>query len=348
MIEFNHVSKIYKKQNTRVVANENINFAIPSGQIFGLIGFSGAGKSTLVRMLAGLEEPTEGDILIDNVNLHQLKGSLLRKKRQKIGMIFQHFNLLWSRTVIENVMLPLEISGIKKADRKIRALELLEMVDLSDKANSYPAELSGGQKQRVGIARALANQPDVLISDEATSALDPETTNEILDLLIAINKKFNLTILLITHEMHAVVKACQEVAVMQSGKIVEIGRVSEVFRHPQQLITKQFVNEEVNDKLMSDDLNLTGDPELANGMVVRLTFNGDQTGLPVLSDAIRQFREVTVNIFQGSINQTQDGAIGLLDLELSGSDENIKRVLDYLTDRQIESEVIKNGNHNRD
>lgn len=348
MIEFKHVSKVYQKQNTKLVANDDINFSIPNGQIFGLIGFSGAGKSTLVRLLAGLEAPTSGEILIDNVNLHDLKGKALRQKRQKIGMIFQHFNLLWSRTVIQNVILPLEIAGVQKTERRKRATELLELVGLADKATAYPAELSGGQKQRVGIARALANKPDILISDEATSALDPETTNEILDLLVDINQRLQLTILLITHEMHAVTKACQKVAVMQAGKIVESGKVSDVFKHPQQSITKQFVNEEFHDNFNASDLNLAARTKLAKGQIVRLTFHGTQANLPIVSDMIRQFTALTVNIFQGSIKQTQDGAIGMLDLELIGSDVEVTKVLDYLATRNVESEVLKNDGRDRD
>lgn len=347
MIEFKHVSKIYQKANTKLVANDDISFTIPNGQIFGLIGFSGAGKSTLVRLLAGLEVPTSGEILIDNVNLNELKGKALREKRQKIGMIFQHFNLLWSRTVIENVMLPLEIAGLAKEKRKQRATELLALVGLADKATAYPAELSGGQKQRVGIARALANNPDILISDEATSALDPETTNEILDLLVDINQRLQITILLITHEMHAVAKTCQEVAVMQAGKIVESGRVSKVFKHPQQAITKQFVNEEFHDEFNVSNLDLDARTELATGQVVRLTFHGTQASLPIVSDVIRQFSELTVNIFQGSIKQTRDGAIGMLDLELIGSDNEVMKVLDYLATKDVESEVLKNDGRHR-
>ncbi|MCY9807277.1 methionine ABC transporter ATP-binding protein [Lentilactobacillus senioris] len=347
MIEFKHVSKVYQKQSTKLVANDDVNFIIPNGQIFGLIGFSGAGKSTLVRLLAGLEVPTSGEILIDNVNLHELRGKALRQKRQKIGMIFQHFNLLWSRTVIQNVMLPLEIAGVPKAKRTQRALELLELVGLADKTTAYPVELSGGQKQRVGIARALANKPDILISDEATSALDPETTNEILDLLVDINRRLELTILLITHEMHAVAKACQKVAVMQVGKIVERGRVSDVFKHPQQAITKQFVNEEFHDNFNTSDLELAARTDLAKGQIVRLTFHGTQASLPIVSDVIQQFTQLTVNIFQGSIKQTRDGAIGMLDLELIGSDTEVTKVLDYLATKDVESEVLKDDGHHR-
>lgn len=341
MIQFENVVKKYKTKNGDLTAVKDVNLTINYGQIVGLIGFSGAGKSTLVRILAGLETPTSGQILINGTNLSALKGHKLRQKRQKIGMVFQHFNLLWSRTVLQNILLPLEIAGINKTQRMTRAHELAKLVGLSEKENAYPAELSGGQKQRVGIARALANNPDILISDEATSALDPETTNEILDLLLKINQEVNVTILLITHEMHAVAKVCSQVAVMENGQIVETGSVTEVFKHPKEQITKQFVADELNGKVGETSISV---PDLLskypNGKIVRLTFDGPKTEMPIVSDVIRQFPEVQLNILQGSIHQTQKGAIGSLDVQLIGSDKDVAGVINEISRLEVESEVL--------
>ena len=231
MIELNQVVKRYHTKNKDVLAVDHVDLNIESGSIFGVIGFSGAGKSTLIRMFNNLEEPTSGDIIIDGDNINKLSKSDLRKKRQKVSMIFQHFNLLWSRTVISNIMFPLEIAGVSRAEAKQRALELVELVGLKGREKAYPSELSGGQKQRVGIARALANDPNVLLCDEATSALDPQTTDEILDLLLKIKEERNLTIVIITHEMQVIRRICDEVAVMENGRVIEQGNVDEVFEY---------------------------------------------------------------------------------------------------------------------
>lgn len=243
MIRFKNVSKNYSTKDGALTAVKDVNIDVNDGEIFGIVGYSGAGKSTLVRMLDGLEAPSEGEIDVNGTDVAKLSGRQLRLQRQKIGMIFQHFNLLWSRTVIDNVALPLEIAKVPRSKRRQRAEDLIKLVGLEGREHSYPSELSGGQKQRVGIARALANEPSILISDEATSALDPDTTNEVLDLLLKINKQMNLTILLITHEMHAIAKVCDRVAVMSSGQVVETGSVFDVFRHPKADVTKKFVSE---------------------------------------------------------------------------------------------------------
>lgn len=244
MIELNQVVKRYHTKNKDVLAVDHVDLKIESGSIFGVIGFSGAGKSTLIRMFNNLEAPTSGDIIIDGDNINKLSKAELRRKRQKVSMVFQHFNLLWSRTVLKNIMFPLEIAGHSKVKTREKALALIELVGLKGRENAYPSELSGGQKQRVGIARALANDPDVLLCDEATSALDPQTTDEILDLLLKIKKRQNLTIVIITHEMQVIRRICDEVAVMENGRVIEQGRVSEVFENPQHEVTKRFVKDD--------------------------------------------------------------------------------------------------------
>ncbi len=221
MIKIKNIYKTFDNNEHRVDALDNVNLHIKSGHITGIIGTSGAGKSTLLRVINQLEKQSSGDIFIDDKNIAHLDNRELRELRRKVGMIFQHFNLLWSRTVRENIMLPLEIAGVDKTEREKTADKLIELVGLNGRANSYPSMLSGGQKQRVGIARALANKPDILLCDEATSALDPETTEQILELLDKINKKFGLTIVLITHEMDVVNKICDDVVIMKSGKVIE-------------------------------------------------------------------------------------------------------------------------------
>ena len=230
MIILDQVKKVFQTSSGQVTAVDSVNLEIKKGEIFGIIGYSGAGKSTLIRMLNLLERPTDGTVTIDGKDLTKVSAKELRLARQQIGMVFQHFNLLWSRTVYENIAFSLEIAGVKKNEIKPRVLELIQLVGLSGKENNYPSQLSGGQKQRVGIARALANNPKVLLCDEATSALDPQTTDEILDLLVTINRKYNLTIVLITHEMHVIQKICHHVAIMENGRIIEQGDVLTVFR----------------------------------------------------------------------------------------------------------------------
>lgn len=223
MIVLSNISKVFDNGKQALTAVDNVNLTIEQGQIYGIIGYSGAGKSTLIRLLNGLEKPSAGSVTINGQDISAAKGEALRQARLKISMVFQHFNLLWSRTVKENIAFSMQIAGVPKAQIQARVAELVELVGLKGRENAYPSQLSGGQKQRVGIARALANHPDVLLCDEATSALDPQTTDQILDLLLDINRRFNLTIVLITHEMHVVRKICDRVAVMENGKVVERG-----------------------------------------------------------------------------------------------------------------------------
>ncbi|WP_163098925.1 methionine ABC transporter ATP-binding protein [Peribacillus alkalitolerans] len=341
MITLSNVTKIFKSgfasQDT-IKAVDNINLNIQNGEIFGIIGYSGAGKSTLIRMLNGLEIPSEGSVIVAEKEVSKIRGSQLRKARQEIGMIFQHFNLLWSRTVRENIAFPLEIAGVPKAKRLKRVDELIKLVGLEGRENAYPSQLSGGQKQRVGIARALANDPKVLLCDEATSALDPQTTDSILDLLVDINKTLGLTIVLITHEMHVIRKICHRVAVMETGKIVELGEVLDVFQNPGQPITKRFVQQvtEPEETKNTVDHLLERYPE---GKLLQLTFVGDEAEEPLISKLIRNF-ELDVNIVQGKISQTQKGSYGTLFIHVDGPKQEVEKALDFIRDQKVSVEVI--------
>ncbi|WP_052807326.1 methionine ABC transporter ATP-binding protein [Risungbinella massiliensis] len=248
MIQIQNVSKVYTVQRKQIRAVDQISFDIDAGEIYGIIGHSGAGKSTLLRMINGLEQPTSGEVLIDGTAIHQLKASALRNERQKIGMIFQHFHLLWSRTVRENIAFPLEIAGWSKKKIEERVTEVLEWVGLTERAEAYPSQLSGGQKQRVGIARALANNPKLLLCDEATSALDPETTRSILGLLQEINRKTGITIVLITHQMSVITSICDKVAVLSDGKLIESGKVADILADPKQEVTRKFLLQQEEEK----------------------------------------------------------------------------------------------------
>lgn len=339
MISIQNVKKVFRTKNGELTAVDDINLTIQEGEIFGVIGYSGAGKSTLLRMLNGLETPTSGTLQVNGKNISKIRGKELRKARQKIGMIFQHFNLLWSRTVSENIAFPLEIAGIPKKEREERVAELIKLVGLEGKEKAYPSQLSGGQKQRVGIARALANHPSVLLCDEATSALDPETTDQILDLLVNINKKLGLTIVLITHEMHVIRKICHRVAVMENGKVVEMGPVLEVFKHPKAPITKRFVQQITESEEAKDTVQHLIE-KYPNGKIVKLSFVGDVVEQPVITNLIREY-PVTVNILQGNISQTQNGAYGTLFIHLDGEESSIQQALDYVKSKSVGIEVIK-------
>lgn len=340
MIKLRGIEKVFKSASGDVKAVDNVDLTINQGEIYGIIGYSGAGKSTLIRLLNRLEEPTAGAIEVAGRDLTNISGSELRKARQEIGMIFQHFNLLWSRTVRDNIAFPLEIAGVSKAERIKRVNELINLVGLEGRENAYPSQLSGGQKQRVGIARALANRPKVLLCDEATSALDPQTTDSILDLLVDINEKLGLTIVLITHEMHVIRKICHRVSVMENGRIVEQGPVLEVFRKPTQAITKRFVKQVTEPEETKETIEhlLSKYP---NGQVIQLTFVGDDAEQPLINDIIRKFN-VNVNILQGKISQTQNGAYGTLFIHLDGDHAEIEKAITYIHDRKVEVEVIVN------
>jgi D-methionine transport system ATP-binding protein len=340
MIQLSKVKKQFGIGPDSIVAVDGVTLEISEGEIFGIIGYSGAGKSTLIRLLNGLEMPTSGSVKIGGLEISAIRGKELREARQKVSMIFQHFNLLWSRTVKDNIAFPLEIAGVQKAERDRKVAELINLVGLSGRENAYPSELSGGQKQRVGIARALANDPEVLLCDEATSALDPETTDSILELLTGINERLGLTIVLITHEMNVIRKICHRVAVMEGGKVVEIGNVLDVFQSPQQPITKRFVSQ-ITDSSQAKQAIAHIKEEFPTGKLIKLVFVGERTEQPILAQLIRQFN-VEVSIVQGNISHTHGGAYGTLILQLDGDALAVEEAIQFLHDEDVQTEVIGN------
>ncbi|MCD2256449.1 methionine ABC transporter ATP-binding protein [Agrilactobacillus fermenti] len=344
MIEFKNVSKIYHTRENTITAVDQVSLKIEAGEIFGIVGYSGAGKSTLVRLINNLEKPTSGEVLIDGDNITELSGKALRQRRQNIGMIFQHFNLLWSRTVRDNIEFPLELKGLSKAERQQKADELIDLVGLKGRETAYPSELSGGQKQRVGIARALANDPEILLCDEATSALDPATTEEVLELLLQINKRLHITMVVITHEMHVVRKICQHMAVMDAGAIVEQGAVLDVFRHPQADLTKEFVQDEVNPETEETETVVSELlAQVPDGLILKLTFHGEQAKLPIISEMLKRFPAIELNIIEGNIHQTQGGALGNLYLQLIGEKPLLDEGVHFLNQMHVDTEVIRSA-----
>lgn len=341
MITLTNVSKLFrtgKGNGGTIKAVNNVNVDINKGEIFGIIGYSGAGKSTLIRMLNGLEAPSEGTVVVADKEISKIKGANLRKARQEISMIFQHFNLLWSRTVQDNISFPLEIAGVSKSERMKRVNELIKLVGLEGREKAYPSQLSGGQKQRVGIARALANDPKVLLCDEATSALDPQTTDSILELLVDINQRLGLTIVLITHEMHVIRKICHRVAVMENGQVVEQGPVLDVFRDPQEEMTKRFVQQVTEPEETKETMDHLFERYPA-GKVIQLTFVGDHAESPLITKLVRNF-ELDVNIVQGKISQTRSGSYGTLFIHLDGTEDEMLRAIEFVKAQQVGVEVI--------
>ncbi|WP_375740826.1 methionine ABC transporter ATP-binding protein [Pseudomonas boanensis] len=335
MIEFHNVHKAYRVAGREIPALQPTDLAIQSGEVFGLIGHSGAGKSTLLRLINRLEEPTGGRIVIEGEDVTALDSEGLRRFRQRVGMIFQHFNLLSSKTVADNVALPLKLAGeLSRSEIDRRVAELLARVGLSDHARKYPAQLSGGQKQRVGIARALATQPKILLCDEATSALDPQTTAQVLQLLAEINRELNLTIVLITHEMDVIRRVCDRVAVMDGGVIVEQGPVADVFLHPQHPTTQRFVleDEQVDEGEQHDDF------AHVTGRILRLTFRGEATYAPLLGTVARQ-TGVDYSILAGRIDRIKDTPYGQLTLALTGGD--IDAALICFREADVHLEVLR-------
>lgn len=340
MIVLRNVSKIFNARSGPVTAVDDVSLQVEQGQIYGIIGYSGAGKSTLIRLLNGLEKPTSGSVIVAGQDIAQASGETLRQARLKISMIFQHFNLLWSRTVSENIAFSLQIAGAPKAAIQRRVQELISLVGLSGKEHAYPSQLSGGQKQRVGIARALANSPDVLLCDEATSALDPQTTDAILELLLDINRQLKLTIVLITHEMHVVRKICHRVAVMEAGRIVEEGEVLSVFTRPQQPITRQFVKQTTEYSSADTPFNLAlVNP--AEGGVLKLTFVGLSTQQPIVGELTLKYA-LPFNILHGKMTQTTNGTFGELWLQVPASSTQLENILADLHAHAITTEVVKN------
>lgn len=337
LISVRKLEKVYGSGEGAVHAIKNANFDIEKGEIFGVIGFSGAGKSSLIRCINLLERPTSGEVIINGTDITKLSQGELRKSRRKIGMIFQHFNLLSSATVFDNVAAPLRLNKTPKQVIEKKVTELLSIVGLANRAQAYPSQLSGGQKQRVAIARALANDPEILLCDEATSALDPQTTESILDLLLDINKKYNLTIMLITHEMHVVKKICDRVAVMEEGNIVEMGSVLEIFSAPKTSTTRNFIRNIFDDQLPEGLLERM--QHAPGSRIIRLTFIGESTGHPVLAELTEKFH-LKPNILVGNITQIKDTTFGYLVISLSGEAAVLDEALQYVEERGIRAEVI--------
>lgn len=340
MIEINHVNKVFYQGAKEIHALKEINLHIPQGAIFGVIGSSGAGKSTLIRCVNMLEKPTSGEVIVDGTDLTTLSNSELSKARRNIGMIFQHFNLLSSRTVFNNVALPLELANIDAAEIKNKVTELLTLVGLSDKHDTYPANLSGGQKQRVAIARALASDPKVLLCDEATSALDPATTKSILELLKEINRKLNITILLITHEMDVVKNICHEVAIIGDGELVEKGPVSDIFAHPKTELAREFIRATLNLSIPEDfQARLQQDHVEGSYPLVRLEFTGATVDAPLISQIAREF-SIDISILSSDIDYAGGVKFGLMLAEFFGTDEAANQAIQFLRDHKVKVEVL--------
>jgi D-methionine transport system ATP-binding protein len=337
MIELKGLTKVYGKGKNTATALSQLNLSIRKGEIFGVIGHSGAGKSTLIRCINLLERPTEGEVWVDGVDLTKLSKGQLQTQRRKIGMIFQHFNLLSSATVYDNIAFPLRLTGTPReaVDKKVN--ELLALVGLEGHRDKYPAQLSGGQKQRIGVARALASDPDVLLCDEATSALDPQTTDSILRLLLDINKRFNLTIVLITHEMHVIQSICDRVAVIHGGGIVEQGDVAKVFLKPQHEITRDFIRSETqNEGPLRAAINA---PHPESSQAVKITFLGQKTYESTLSHVVKE-TGVIFAILQGTISTIKEVPYGQLIVRFEGSAEAIQDTIGKLTAQGLDVEVL--------
>lgn len=330
MIRFEHLSKTFETKDGAFEALKDVSFEIEKGDIYGVIGYSGAGKSTLLRMVNALERPTSGKVYVEGRDLGTLGEKDLRELRKGIGMIFQQFNLLESRTVYDNIAIPLRLSGTPKAKIDERVTELLEFVELTDKKNSYPGQLSGGQKQRVGIARALANNPSILLCDEATSALDPKTTDSILELLKKINEVLHITIVIVTHEMNVIQKICNHVAVMDFGRVVEIGTVIQVFSDPQSEIAKRFVANLIRD-VIPEPLVESIRRETRNKRLLRIKLENKDSTEPLLWAINKQF-DVETNILYSTINVIQGIVVGIMLVLFIGTDEEIEKSERYIKD----------------
>ena len=356
MIEISHLNKTFYLKTGNVEAVRDVSLSIADGEIYGVIGYSGAGKSTLVRLINLLEVPDSGELSVGDSGTITIRGDVLTRGgakmkekqlsqlRRGIGMIFQHFNLLDRSTVFDNIAYPLKYSGRSKEDIHRRVTELLELVGLTDKINSYPSQLSGGQKQRVAIARALANNPKVLLSDEATSALDPDATESILNLLKDLNRKLGLTIVIITHEMAVIKAIANRVAVMEDGRVVEEGSVYDVFSHPREEITRRFVNSAFTlskvDKLMKDGSELV--QVSGSQKLIRLTFNRDSVGESLISSVSRTYN-VNLNIVLASVEILEGMPLGGMIAIIDGEEANVARALASLQESRVDVEILSEG-----
>ena len=336
MIEFRNVSKTFVTKDGPVEAMKNVNLHIGKGEIYGVIGLSGAGKSTFIRCVNQLERPTEGNVLIEGRDLSAMTEAQLREERKSIGMIFQHFNLLMQKTVLDNICLSMKFAGVDRKEAKERARQLLKVVDLEEKERAYPSQLSGGQKQRVAIARAIANNPKILLCDEATSALDPQTTKSVLQLLKKINHEFGITILVVTHEMSVVQEICDKVAILDHGRLVESGPVKEIFAAPKS---------QEGRRLIMDGRTLV--EEVRTSRLIRIVFGEQSAFEPVIANMILRFR-FPVNILYANTRNLGGRAVGEMILQLPDDEEQAKLMIDYLKERNLEtgevSEDVEAGN----
>ena len=338
IISFENLSKRYEKKGQTFVALDNVTFKVNKGDVYGLIGFSGAGKSTLLRMVNALETPTEGKVFVKGVDLTSLKEGKLREVRKDIGMIFQEFNLLETKTVFDNIAIPLVLRHESKQKIKSRVEELLKFVGLEDKAKALPGELSGGQKQRVGIARALATEPEILLCDEATSALDPDTTESILNLLARVNKELNVTILFVTHTIRVVQKLCNKVAILEHGKLVENGSVIDIFSKPKSTIAKRFVETVIPSKIPESIVAELKKYE-ANYKVIRIFFHAEHA----TDDVIWQINAKLgfhTNVMFASVTELQGRVLSIITLQLTGNEEDFKKVENYINSHGIAFEEV--------
>ncbi|MEN3367257.1 MAG: D-methionine transport system ATP-binding protein [Burkholderiales bacterium] len=345
MIEIQSLSQRFQGNGRAVDAVRDVSLSIPKGEIFGIIGRSGAGKSTLVRNINLLNRPTAGRVLVDGKDMTAMPADELRAARREIGMIFQHFNLLSSRTVYGNIALPLELAGMSRADIHEKVMPLLDLVGLTEQKDRYPSQISGGQKQRVGIARALANDPKVLLSDEATSALDPETTRAILELLRRINRELGLTIVLITHQMEVIKQICDRVAVMEAGRVIEQGTVIDVFRQPQHEVTRAMIGDVIAQELPEGVLKRVRERMAKAGAgqdhLFRLAFSGTGVDRPLLSEVIRRYN-VDFNILHGQIDEIQGQSFGSLAVLASGATDSVGQAMAFLRGQGV---VVEELNH---
>ncbi|MEE3661312.1 methionine ABC transporter ATP-binding protein MetN [Brenneria sp. g21c3] len=340
MIELSNITKVFQQNGREITALANVNLHVPKGQIYGVIGASGAGKSTLIRCVNLLERPTRGTVLVDGQDLTKLSESQLTQARRQIGMIFQHFNLLSSRTVFGNIALPLELDNTPKAEIKRRVNELLNIVGLSDKHDVYPANLSGGQKQRVAIARSLASNPKVLLCDEATSALDPATTRSILTLLKDINRRLDLTILLITHEMDVVKRICDQVAVISDGCLIEQDTVGQLFSHPKTPLAQQFIHSTLHLDIPEDYVErLTPTQREGSVPLLRMEFTGQSVDAPLLSEVARRF-SVNNNIISAQMDYAGGVKFGIMLAEMHGQEADTQAAIKFLQDHHANIEVL--------
>ncbi|RVU03039.1 D-methionine ABC transporter, ATP-binding protein [Mucilaginibacter limnophilus] len=340
MIELKNITKTFRKKNRDFTALADVSLSVEKGKIFGVIGASGAGKSTLIRCVNLLEKPTSGMVVVDGQDMLSLSAGQLAEARRQIGMIFQHFNLLSSRTVFDNIALPLELSNTPKAEINKRVTDLLTLVGLQDKQHDYPSSLSGGQKQRVAIARTLANNPKVLLCDEATSALDPETTGSILKLLKDINRRMDITILLITHEMHVVKSICDEVAVISNGKLIEQGTVADIFSHPKTDLTKNFIASALDIELPEDfKERLTDAPAPGKHPLLKLEFSGHSVNDPVLSETARVFG-IDCNIISARMEYAGSVKFGVMLIEVYSNTDDVEKVITFFESKLIKTQIL--------